>query len=69
MNIGYLTNFTQLAGRPLIDYETVVQLIGNVKTKKELSVICKLDENDYQRGMTVSDQVKSQLTILLVKKG
>ncbi len=41
-------------GVPLVDYETVVQLIGSVKTKKGLTVMSKLDENNYEKGKKIS---------------
>jgi transposase len=43
-------------GIPLEDYETIVQLIGATKTKKGLTVKCRLDQNQYQKGIVVSDE-------------
>jgi hypothetical protein len=43
-------------GIPLEDYETVVQLIGATKTKKGLTVECRLDQNKYQKGIVVTDE-------------
>ena len=43
-------------GRPLIDRATVVNLIGGVKTKTGLFVKARLDENDYEKGIKVSDE-------------
>ena len=37
-------------GQPLIDVETVVNLIGSTTTEKGLSVICRVDENHYEPG-------------------
>lgn len=51
-------------GVPLVDYETVVQLIGSVKTKKGLSVISKLDANIYQKGKRVSNEEMDEINIL-----
>ena len=51
-------------GVPLVDYETVVQLIGNVKTKKGLSVISKLDTNIYEKGKKVSNKHMDEINIL-----
>ena len=43
-------------GQPLVDYETVVQLIGAVKTKTGLKVKSQLDINIYEKGKKVSDE-------------
>jgi hypothetical protein len=42
-------------GIPLVDYETVVQLIGATKTSKGLTVKCQLDTTEYQKGMKITD--------------
>jgi transposase len=44
------------AGKPLIDIETVVNLISNTTTKTGLSVVCELDDNIYQLAQKVSDE-------------
>jgi hypothetical protein len=43
-------------GIPLEDYETIIQLIGATKTKKGLTVNCQLDQNQYQKGIVISDE-------------
>ena len=43
-------------GKPLIDRETVVNLIGNTTTKTGLTVKALLDKNQYETGIKVSDQ-------------
>jgi hypothetical protein len=43
-------------GQPLIDYETVVQLIGAVTTKTGLKVKSQLDLNQYEKGKKVTDE-------------
>ena len=43
------------AGKPLIDVETVVNLIANTTTKTGLSVICELDDNIYPLKQSVND--------------
>jgi hypothetical protein len=40
-------------GRPLVDHETVVQLIGNVRTSAGLTVKAKLDTRTYPLGVKV----------------
>ncbi len=42
-------------GIPLEDYETVVQLIGAVKTKGGLKVKARLDLNEYEKAKVVTD--------------
>ncbi|MDO8619431.1 MAG: ISAzo13 family transposase [Candidatus Daviesbacteria bacterium] len=43
-------------GKPLIDRATVVNLIGNTKTKTGLTVEAVLDENIYEKGIKISDE-------------
>ena len=42
-------------GQPLINYETVVNLIGATKTKSGLRVKAVLDTNEYETGVKVTD--------------
>ena len=42
-------------GRPLVDHQTIVQLIGATTTTKGLEVRCALDENQYEKGRRVTD--------------
>jgi hypothetical protein len=51
-------------GIPLEDYETVVQLIGATKTKKGLTVKCQLDQNQYQKGIVITDEEFAKINIL-----
>lgn len=37
-------------GRPLITYETVVQLIGHTRTKTGLKIMANLDRDRYPTG-------------------
>jgi len=50
-------------GQPLVDYETVVQLIGAVKTKTGLKVKSQLDLNTYEKGKKVSDEELSSINL------
>ena len=43
-------------GEPLINYETIIHLIGGTKTRTGLKVKAVLDTNDYETGIEVSDQ-------------
>jgi transposase len=50
-------------GIPLEDFETVVQLIGAVKTNGGLKVKARLDLNDYEKGKVVSDDELKDIRI------
>jgi hypothetical protein len=50
-------------GRPLVDYETVVSLIGATSTTTGLTVTARLDLDDYPTGVTVPDAVMAQLAL------
>jgi hypothetical protein len=43
-------------GRPLLNYETVVNLISRTSTTTGLKVECKLDRRQYSPGMKISDK-------------
>ena len=43
-------------GQPLVDYQTIVQLISHTKTAKGLTVSCRLDRRRYTTGRKVTDQ-------------
>ena len=49
--------------RPLIDRSTVVNLIANTKTKNGLTIKAKLDENIYQKGIKIPDDVLASVNI------
>ena len=53
-------------GRPLIDVETIVNLIGSTTTEKGLSVICRVDENHYEPGKKITEEQKENLNIEFV---
>jgi len=43
-------------GRPLVNYETIVNLIGGTKTRTGLRVKALLDTNTYEKGIRVGDE-------------
>ena len=45
---------TNWRGEPLTDYETIVRLISATKTAKGLSVTCRLNLRNYEKGIKVS---------------
>jgi hypothetical protein len=50
-------------GKPLISYQTIVELIAATTTTKGLTVRSALDENRYEKGRTVSDAEMATLNI------
>jgi hypothetical protein len=50
-------------GRPLVDFHTIVSLIGATSTTTGLTVTARLDLNTYPTGVTVSDAVIAQLAL------
>ena len=50
-------------GQPLIDIETIVNLIGSTTTAKGLKVKCIVDNNHYQTGKKVTDEQKESINI------
>lgn len=53
-------------GKPLIDIETVVSLIGSTTTEKGLKVVCRVDENHYATGKKITKEEKEALNIEFV---
>jgi hypothetical protein len=43
-------------GKPLIDYEVIVNLIQGTKTEKGLKIKAKLDKRKYKRGKKIADK-------------
>jgi hypothetical protein len=50
-------------GKPLVSYETVVNLIGATKTAKGLQVRARLDRKIYDKGIKASDEEMENLSI------
>jgi hypothetical protein len=50
-------------GQPLINYETIINLIGGTKTRTGLKVKAVLDTNDYETGVKVSDEQLSEIRL------
>ena len=42
-------------GKPLVSHQVIVQLISATTTKTGLNVTCRIDDNLYPKGVTVSD--------------
>jgi Rhodopirellula transposase DDE domain len=50
-------------GKPLVNFETVVNLIGGTRTRGGLKVKAVLDTNQYETGVDISDDEMGQLRI------
>lgn len=50
-------------GKPLVNYETVINLIGGTRTRGGLKVKAVLDTNQYETGIEVSDEAIDQLRL------
>jgi transposase len=50
-------------GKPLVSHEVIVNLIASTKTSKGLKVKCQLDENQYPKGIKVSDEELAKVNI------
>jgi hypothetical protein len=50
-------------GRPLVSYQTVVNLIANTRTRSGLKVKAALDKRTYKKGMAVSDSEMATLSL------
>jgi Rhodopirellula transposase DDE domain len=54
---------SELAGKPLISYLVIVQLIASTTTDTGLTVACRLNESDYAKGIKVTDAEMAALNI------
>ena len=50
-------------GKPLVTRETVINLISHTTTKTGLKINAKLDENEYQTGIKVTDEEFEKINI------
>ena len=50
-------------GQPLVNIETIINLIGSTTTTKGLKVICVKDDNKYEIGKKVSDKDFEKINI------
>jgi hypothetical protein len=50
-------------GKPLVNYETVINLIGGTRTRTGLKVKAVLDTNQYDTGVAISDEDIDQLRL------
>ena len=50
-------------GQPLVNYETIIHLIGGTKTRTGLKVKAVLDTNEYETGIKVSDEQLDEIQL------
>jgi hypothetical protein len=50
-------------GKPLVSFETIIELISGTKTNKGLTVASLLDEKEYTKGVKFSDEDMARLKI------
>jgi len=55
-------------GQPLESYEMIINLISNTTTRKGLKIEAKLDRNEYEKGIKVSDKELEEINIKFNKK-
>ena len=50
-------------GKPLVSYQTIVQLIASTTTRTGLNVKCAIDPNTYPAGVKVSDEDMAAISL------
>ena len=55
-------------GKPLKNYETIINLISSTKTKSGLKVKAKLDKKKYEKGIKVSKEDFDKIQLNFHKK-
>ena len=50
-------------GKPLVSHQVVVALISATTTKAGLNVACRIDDNRYPKGITVSDEEMAAINL------
>lgn len=50
-------------GQPLVNLETIVNLIASTKTQKGLTVKCSIDQNKYPKGLKITDEEMKAINI------
>jgi len=60
-------NYRNRRGKPLTDYMTIISLISNTKTDKELEIRAVSDDNVYEKGRKISDKESDKVSIYRYK--
>ena len=51
-------------GKPLTDYQVIINFIKNTKTEKGLEIFARLDKNEYEKGKKFTDEDMKEIMIL-----
>lgn len=51
-------------GKPLLDKATIINLISNTTTQKGLKIEAQLDENNYEKGIKISDKELAKVNLI-----
>lgn len=51
-------------GKPLRSYETIIELIGNTRTKNGLKISAGIDEGIYEKGKVVTDEDLEKVNLI-----
>ena len=52
-------------GKPLVNYETIINLISSTTTKAGLTVVARLDDREYEKGRKITDVKMSKINLKL----
>ncbi len=51
-------------GKPLTDYEVIINFIKNTKTDKGLEIFARLDKKEYKKGLKFSDEDMEKIKLI-----
>jgi hypothetical protein len=51
-------------GKPLVSYQTIINLISSTKTNEGLRILCRVDEREYQKGRRISDKELAAVNLI-----
>lgn len=51
-------------GKPLVDYQTIINLINNTTTEKGLTIVASLDKTIYKKGKKFTDEDMTKIQLM-----
>lgn len=51
-------------GKPLRSYETIIELVGNTRTKNGLKISADIDKGIYEKGKVVTDEDLEKVNLI-----
>jgi hypothetical protein len=51
-------------GKPLRSYETIIELIGNTRTKNGLKISADIDKGIYEKGKVVTEEELEKVNLI-----